>query len=64
MPDITMCCNDDCPLAKKCYRHEAQPGDWRSYFYNFEGRKDCQWYWPMEEKDESNTCVELTRRAR
>lgn len=24
MPDITMCSNDDCPLAKKCYRHEAK----------------------------------------
>lgn len=25
MPDITMCQNDDCPMAKECYRHEAEP---------------------------------------
>lgn len=23
MPDIAMCANDDCPMAKKCHRHEA-----------------------------------------
>ena len=30
MPDITMCTNDDCPLAKQCYRHEATASDWQS----------------------------------
>lgn len=31
MPDITMCMNDECHLAKECYRHEATPSDWQSY---------------------------------
>ena len=51
MPDIAMCSNDDCPLADKCYRHEAEPSDWQSYA-NFEGGQDCQGYWPMEEKND------------
>lgn len=51
MPDISMCLNHDCPLAKKCYRHEATTSDWQSYD-NFEGGEDCRGYWPMEEKDE------------
>ena len=51
MNDITMCNNDDCPLADKCYRHEAIPSDWQSYA-NFEGGKDCRGYWPMEEDNE------------
>lgn len=25
MPDISMCKNDACPMAGKCYRHEAKP---------------------------------------
>ena len=47
MPDISMCFNDDCQLAKTCYRHEAEPSDWQSYA-NFEGGKDCRGYWPMD----------------
>ena len=35
MPDISMCGNDDCPLRKQCYRHEATPSDWQSWC-NFE----------------------------
>jgi hypothetical protein len=31
VPDITMCQNDECPLAKKCYRHEAIPSTRQSY---------------------------------
>jgi hypothetical protein len=52
MPDISMCNNDDCPLAKKCYRHEAEPNKrWQSYD-KFEGGTDCRGYWPMEENNE------------
>ena len=51
MPDISMCNNNTCPLAKTCYRHEAIPSDWQSYA-NFEGGKDCRGYWPMEENNE------------
>lgn len=32
MPDITMCSNDACPLAKDCYRHEAVPWAGQSWF--------------------------------
>jgi len=31
MPDISMCLNDECHLAKECYRHEAKPSEWQSY---------------------------------
>ena len=32
MTDISMCLNDECPLAKNCYRHEAVPSElWQSY---------------------------------
>ena len=32
MPDISMCKNDACPMAGKCYRHEAKPDpNWQSY---------------------------------
>ena len=33
MPDISMCMNDECHLAKECYRHEATPSDWQSFGY-------------------------------
>ena len=33
MPDISMCLNHECHLAKECYRHEAKPNDWQSYSY-------------------------------
>ena len=32
MPDITMCCNCNCPKRKKCYRYRAVPDQyWQSY---------------------------------
>lgn len=30
MPNITMCINHKCPMAKKCYRHKAKPSDYQS----------------------------------
>lgn len=32
MPDITMCTNHECPMAKMCWRHEAPPNPfWQSW---------------------------------
>ena len=32
MPDISMCCNCDCPYRDKCYRYRAVPDKyWQSY---------------------------------
>ena len=32
MPDITMCCNCNCPLREKCYRFRAVPDVcWQSF---------------------------------
>lgn len=32
MPDLTMCCNCDCPYRDKCYRYRAVPDEfWQSY---------------------------------
>jgi len=33
MPDISMCLNNECHLAKECYRHEVKPSEWQSYSY-------------------------------
>lgn len=35
MADISMCANHDCPSAKQCYRHEAQPNPWRQSYGMF-----------------------------
>jgi hypothetical protein len=32
VPDITMCADHDCPMAKQCYRHEATPSDRQPWF--------------------------------
>ena len=29
MPDITMCKGDNCELKNECYRHKAEPSDFR-----------------------------------
>jgi hypothetical protein len=28
MPDLAMCQHDECPAAKRCYRHEATPSQY------------------------------------
>lgn len=50
MPDISMCCNRDCPLRAPCYRYRAVPNpDWQAYT-RFEpkgvspDRVDCEWF--------------------
>lgn len=60
MPDITMCCNYDCPLKAKCYRYRAIPDPDRQSFCLFKpenkpfggyGDKvlDCDYFWRVDE---------------
>lgn len=58
MPDITMCCNYDCPFKSKCYRYRAVPDpDWQSFAYfkptivNIEGgmATQCHHQWMVDE---------------
>ncbi len=58
MPDIAMCRNVDCPRAKECYRHEAEPSELRqSYAGFYYGPNGCDyfmtiWKTPQEQEDE------------
>lgn len=55
MPDITMCKIHECPKAKNCYRHEAEPGQWQSYFLDIEyDENGCAEYWPIKDEDEES----------
>ncbi len=49
MPDITMCTNSDCPIAKECYRQTCTPNEYyQSYMYVTPIIKDdkveCEFY--------------------
>ena len=57
MPDITMCCNYDCPLKARCYRYRAVPDDYQS-FAMFEPKTrskkmamvvECDYFWQVDE---------------
>jgi hypothetical protein len=57
MPDISMCVNDACPSAAKCYRHEAKPTEFRQAYSEFsppEGRDKCDWFMPIWTKEAAN----------
>ena len=51
MPDITMCEGTECPWKAKCYRHTANPSEFRqSYFAESPGKKveeifTCEYFW-------------------
>lgn len=46
--DITMCSNEDCPLKKKCYRHEATPNPyWQSYSDFQPIGNTCDGFWEI-----------------
>jgi hypothetical protein len=51
MPDISMCCAKNCPVAGRCYRHADSgtvPDDLQSYM-GFEPEKGeaCRGFWPI-----------------
>jgi hypothetical protein len=54
MPDITMCCNCDCPIRSKCYRYLAKPNQDRQSFAFFEPTEitdyltKCDMFWQLE----------------
>lgn len=60
MPDITMCCNCDCPIRSKCYRYLAKPKQDRQSFafftpyttaklsYPAKYETDCDMFWQLE----------------
>lgn len=55
MADLTMCTNDECPLASNCYRHEATPSEYRqSYFRASPDGDTCKYYWPMKEEGDTH----------
>ena len=50
MPDITMCCNYNCPLKDKCYRYRAVPSDmWQSFaLFKPESTGVCEHFWEID----------------
>jgi hypothetical protein len=51
MADISMCLDTACPLAKSCYRMQAEPDhEWQSYFKESPRQKDdsCEYYWHIK----------------
>ena len=38
MPDITLCCNRDCPMRTKCYRYLARPDEYAQSFALFQSK--------------------------
>lgn len=57
MPDITMCCNYECPFREKCYRYRAVPDEyWQSFAWykpktsNIVGGAvtQCDYYWELD----------------
>lgn len=48
MADITMCVGTDCPMKNNCYRHTANPNEYRqSYFLDIPLKEDksCDEFW-------------------
>lgn len=59
MPDISMCCSEDCPARKNCYRNPdsgTQPTprrqSWMPYIWDEETGR-CASYWPLNERKET-----------
>lgn len=61
MPDISMCQDNECPSAKKCYRYMARPYSWQSYG-NFGRKPDqlkCDSFWDFKSKSEKKRLDEI-----
>lgn len=49
MPDITMCCNIDCPLKEKCYRYRAVPDSYWQSFAMYKPKDNvCDYFWLID----------------
>ena len=54
MPDIAMCINEDCPMAPRCYCHEARPSPMQFYAeFAFDAEEGCRFFWPMKRQDDT-----------
>lgn len=55
MPDITMCCNRDCPIRNKCYRYRAVPDEYQSFAFfkrqpiSDTNDEECEYFWRVDE---------------
>lgn len=52
MPDISMCMGEQCPKKETCYRHKAEPSEYRqAYFmyapFNHE-QVNCEYFMEIE----------------
>lgn len=57
MADISMCRGEGCPMADKCYRFLAKPGDNQAYAYFDEDRVDgepCPAFWEVSDDIQDN----------
>jgi hypothetical protein len=51
MPDITMCRGNGCEIKDNCYRHKAEPSEFRqSWFMEppFDTESECEYFWELE----------------
>jgi hypothetical protein len=56
MPDITMCRGTDCPLKEQCYRAQARPDTYQSYFAKPPYKDgNCDYFWVMKPKKQKTS---------
>lgn len=49
MPDISMCANDECPLAWKCWRKLAPPDKYQTYAdFRPDSTGNCPDFWDLK----------------
>lgn len=54
MPDISMCTGLGCPFKEQCYRAQARPDIYQSYFAKPPYKDgNCDYFWVMKPKDEN-----------
>lgn len=72
MPDITMCNDTACPLARQCYRANAQPSMRQSYFTESPRTgEECDYFYPQKTGEDEmqeyrktlRPCSDFTDRA-
>ena len=62
MADITKCKGTDCPLKETCYRYNATPDDYQSYFTEVpikDGK--CDMYWGESAQNIYNELIEILK---
>ena len=69
MPDITMCCNYDCPIKSKCYRYRAVPDAYWQSFAMYKPKitlngslpikVECEHFWEVDEARDKTLPTEV-----